>query len=173
MVLWMLHIFAIAMMTLLEYKDLCIGHGLCDPYRYEWDRCSSDAGLLDVMSTMDAMEWMCESVRDGWGMDKGYIVRRFGSLVNGSTFFSKDGEDYCASFAVGITEGVVKAEKCDLLYMQDCKCTVVVSPHRKIIAYVCGDSEISFVEREGACVYAHIFGANAVIHGASRTKVNK
>jgi hypothetical protein len=59
--------------------------------REEWDKAKSKKQLFDLACNIRGLQYIAESIYNGWGLTSNYIEKEFGQFLNGRCVFDKDG----------------------------------------------------------------------------------
>lgn len=130
-----------------QYLNNAKEHNMCSEYVEKWRKCKSDKQIIDMALSAKAMDFICDSIAKGWGIDPDVINTRFAGFINGRYRSHQDGytsEMYCQY------KGDITVRTTALLII-DCEATITVPKERICEIYVCGNSIVNVIG-DGRCV---------------------
>lgn len=71
------------MIDLKQYRENAREHNLCDSYSQLWDSCHSNKQVIDMAFGVKGLDYICDSIAQGWGISPEYICERFQNFING------------------------------------------------------------------------------------------
>lgn len=78
------------MVTLEQFKDNAIRHGICEMIA-DWDNAKSKRQLMDLCLSAKAIPYVCEAIAEGWGISPDVAHKEFAPFINGKYVRSADG----------------------------------------------------------------------------------
>lgn len=142
-------------------------HGLCGEYGALWDGASDARSLFDLAMDVNGVRFLCDSYAGGWGLDVGYIQRRFGAYINGayiSGHVTGKGRGYTSELWCGVSDGRVVDCRCTLTLLLSCRVTFVVRAGMIRCLYVSCGSDVDLLCDGRADVYVGR-GSRVVVRG--------
>lgn len=141
-----------------KFKEQSKMHDLCSSYLGTWNGAKSKKELFELACDSNSVSWMCESLRDGWGLSPDYIYSAFSAYINGKYIceFEFDGTNYTSAMLCKNTD---KYEvKSTITVVLDSQCDVIVPSGVICSIYCCNSSNISVYLGNKSKVYIHNYG---------------
>ena len=142
---------------LLAFKRNAVLLGLCDEYKAAWNSVKSRKDLVDLALDANGVKFMAESVAEGWGLSKEYILENFGDYVNEGYVRDKGG--YTSKMYVDYGGDIFQLATLNLLV--GCNTSVLVPEGSVCKIYVCGMSDVR-ISCVGKC-YVYVYGGYNVV----------
>lgn len=79
------------MIDLDQYRKNAERHDMCEEYYAKWDDCHNNKQLMDMAHGAAAVDFLCYSIAQGWGIDPEYFADRFKHFLNGKYISRQNG----------------------------------------------------------------------------------
>lgn len=139
------------------FKDKAISHGICKDYLSEWNKARDKKTMIDIALSSEGCDFMCSSINEGWGVDKRWFKREFGSFLNGR--YKRNDKTYTSSIYIDY-KGAILADT-TLMQLIDCDMMIDIPQPMITKIFVCGKSNIE-LKGKGRVIVA-IYGDNVKI----------
>ncbi len=154
--------------NLITFKRNAERLGLCAEYKGYWDGARDKRDLMDMALDANGVEFLCESVTDGWGVTPEYIRDNFGGYINGGYVRRRDG--YTSELLCGFRGGEFE-QRSTITTLIACETEVVVPICCICKIYVCGGSKITLL-CDGVCEL-YVYGGDNEITVCGCGRVNR
>lgn len=124
---------------------------ICEKYEGLLESASSAKDYFDAACSVQGIEMVCGSVRDGWFMDSGSVFSVFGRMINGK--YRHSGLAYTSSLYYGYRGAALMDVTC--VCVIDSAMTVVVPERRRAVLYACGFTSLRVTGKGSAKVFAY------------------
>lgn len=141
------------------YRKEAEVHGLCDEYAERWNNCKSKKQIISMALSVKAMDYVCDSIAKGWGMDSYSIYKSFNRFINGR--FVYDGDGYTSKMYCLFRNNIVADTTAMILI--DCMCSIEIPENRICELYIAGETKLS-INGKGRCVCV-CYGKEIAIDG--------
>lgn len=134
---------------MIDYKtfyDNALRHNICSDYKQKWSRAANKKQALDLALSVQGADFMCRSIKEGWGISAEMLKRDFGNYINGRYVYTDDGYSsvmYC------LYDGEINVDT-TLLTLIDCRCKITIPKERICEVYAVGNQKIA-IDGEGIC----------------------
>ena len=82
-----------------NFLDNATAHGLCAQYAEKIAGARSKKSLVDIALDANGVEWMAQSIAEGWGLDPHFIAEHFAAF-NNARYVWRRGELSAAMFVL-------------------------------------------------------------------------
>lgn len=150
------------MRTILDFKKAALQHNVCDYYYGKWNKATSQKDLMDVALSIQGIEFISQSVKEGWGMTSDYLASHFKDYING-LYIHHDENGYTSEMLVeNLEEFTVRTTNIILI---NCQCVINVRHGWLCNIYVCGEQSNVAVFNEGYCNIVNYTNTQVLANG--------